>query len=279
MYILKDFISNALPYKNIKSNIYRNVNNKATLEVKSSNGIPYGTIAIFIILYIITAIVNQKSRRVAVGKKFNRFMKNCGYNPTGGVFGNIGRFKEQWQRILATGFTFIYDGKEITIRIIQPTAEYDGYLEIDEESYKYILKNTIYVDDEVIKKLKYGKYGCLTLNAYFWVSLRKYSLHKFTNLKYEDLHNQIGSGIKDIAVFKAKLKQAFMTLATILKDDGYCMNLGENALNLIDFTIKEAKAKIQNFQKFLKSFTINGKYKFSITFHKDSLFLSPQIFS
>jgi hypothetical protein len=283
MYILKDFISNTLPFSDIKTNFFKNVNNKATLEIKSSDGVPCDTISIFIILYFITCFVNQKSRRIKVGKCFNRVMKNCGYNPTGGMFGNIKRFKTQWERFLASSFIFGFDGKEIIGRFFEIIVEKGNkdegyYIEISEEFYKYILNNKIYIDDEVIKKLQYGKYGCLTLNAYFWVSYRKYSLHKFTTLKYEDLYNQFGTGIKDIAVFKAKLKQSFMTLASILNGDGYRMNLGENTLNLIDFTIKEAKAKIQDFQKFLKSFTIDSKYKISITFNKDTLFLSPSIF-
>ena len=292
MYILKDFISNALPHSEIKTNIYRNVNNKATLEVKSSEGVPYGTFAIMIMAGIITSVVNQANNknkkvefvnkntiRIHLAKTMNRFIKNCGYTPSGGKNGNIAKFKNIWKLFLASSFNFKnHNGQEINFRITQLNEEFDGYIEIDKSSYDYILNNNVYVDDEVIKKLQYGKHGCMLLNAYFWVSLRKWSLHKKTSMKYEDLQNQIGTGIKDPAVFKARIRQAFMIIASILKDDGYYINLGENALNLIDFSINEAKSKIKNFQKFLKNVSISGKHKISITFQKDFMELNPRIF-
>ncbi|MCL2567157.1 MAG: hypothetical protein FWE18_03560 [Alphaproteobacteria bacterium] len=86
--------------------------------------------------------------------------------------------------------------------------------------------------------------------------------------------NQFGTGIKDKAVFKAKLRQVFIVISAIFKIH---TSFSDETLNVVDFAIKGAISHIYKFQKFLKSFTINNQYRISITFQKDSLFLSPKI--
>ncbi|MDR0484435.1 MAG: hypothetical protein LBH40_04085 [Alphaproteobacteria bacterium] len=280
MHILKDFILNTLPNEDIKSNIYKKVNNKSSLIVNSSCGIPYSTVAKNILLFLTTTIINQKSKRIYIGKTFNEFMKSCGYKPSGGEHGNMRRFKEQWKRILASSFTIIFDGKEITFRFVQATNEFDGYIEVSDSFYNHLLKNKIYIEDNDIKKLQYGKHGNLVLNVYSWMIYKRYTTNKFTKIKYEDLQNQFGS-TGSLSSFKTNLKKAFIVIATILnirvifKDD----HLNVENLSLLE-KVKYLASSLylfsRKFQKEIKTLIIDSKYRLSIDFmDKNTLILKP----
>jgi hypothetical protein len=272
MHQYKNFILNSLPFTDIKTNIYHKVNNKSELKIISSQGIPFGTIARLILLFITSQLVDQKSKKIFLGKTFSAFMKNCGYQVSGGNNGNMQRFKEQWKRLLSCNFQITdLDGKVISFNLTQRNNDFDGFLEVDDIFYNHLLKNKIYIDDKEFKKLSNGKYGSIMLDLYFWLIYRRYTLNKFTSLKYGDLKNQFGTDQKDIYCFKVKLKQAFIILATLLN---FQINFFDESFRIIDFTIKNAFSNLYKFQGYLKDFILSEKYKFKICFEKEFMKLS-----
>ncbi len=66
----------------------------------SSYGLPYGSIARLILIFLTTQVVVAKSREIVFDGSFTSFMKHFGIRATGGRKGNISGFRNQLESIL-----------------------------------------------------------------------------------------------------------------------------------------------------------------------------------
>jgi len=116
----------ALPYRKLpdEQHHYTREYGKMSLTVQSGflkdphsgkmimQGLPYGTKARLLQLYICTRALRQQSPEVEIEESMSGFIRSLGFDVTGGKKGSIVLFKEQLQRLAACNMTLgFWDGQ------------------------------------------------------------------------------------------------------------------------------------------------------------------------
>jgi len=125
MFHFSNFVHTALPIRqpNPTELIWKRENGQFELIVSSGHapttegmkavGLPYGTKARLILLYIVDQIRTSPSdkNQISMGQSLSDFMKRLGLNISGGEYGSIKAVKEQAARLARCRFEFKYPTK------------------------------------------------------------------------------------------------------------------------------------------------------------------------
>ena len=172
-------------------------------------GLPYGSKARLILVYLQTYAVRHRTRNVVLGSSMSSWIRKLGFdNISGGERGVITAVNEQAQRIARTEFTMIWDqGRS---RILRDQALVSGLelfsqrpsasdqlnllgdgaadrrprrrrynwvreIEISEGFYEHLLEHRVVLAEEAIAKLKGSSWA---LDIYLWLSYRLRSVER-----------------------------------------------------------------------------------------------------
>ena len=186
-------------------------------------GVPYGSKARLILLYLQTQAMLSKSREVRLGSSLYDWLGRMGIPVGGSTYKAV---KEQANRISAAKLAFSWNGdkgghkydgfeRDSIIRrgVIfsdddasadhrQPRL-WEDVVVLSETFYNALESHPVPVSEAAIRAISNESWA---IDAYIWLSYRLHSLKKPTLVTWSDLRDQFGPGesYKKLSAFKAK---------------------------------------------------------------------------
>lgn len=193
-------------------------------------GIPYGSYARLILIWITTQAILNKSKVVKLKESLSKFMKEIGIQPTGGTNGTIRGLKEQFIRLCSckiviesndfenelfgTQFFLVEDKhvKWINTYGHSTFSSDESEITLSEKFYEYIINKSVPFDFKVISAIKQSS---LTLDVYLWLTYRTFSLRRPVFISWVQLHSQMGSQYANVNNFRDKFLKSLSEIQLI----------------------------------------------------------------
>jgi hypothetical protein len=220
------FAMTSLPHKRIKEGLWKREGYRTTLLVESGRsrtgelvGVPYGSIARLILLYLQTEAVRTNTPEVELGRSMKSWMSRMSMTTGGKTYQLV---TEQARRISACRLTFFTDrenGAEarhngafvqdaITFASVidddQPTLWQDR-VRLDPSFWRSLREHPVPVREEAIQAI--GNRS-LAIDVYIWLAYRLHSLTKSTPISWTAVHAQFGAGFRLIRQIKPTFMEA-----------------------------------------------------------------------
>jgi Plasmid encoded RepA protein len=192
--------------------IWKRVNGPYTLMVQPTadhdgryHGVPHGSKARLILLYLQTEAVKNNSRVIELGTSMRRWLRTMGVTITGPNYQEVRRQAQKIERALVS-FTFTGDETQVSWQdtIIRgsferPCTDEVRTVELSESFFKAITERPVPVCEAAIRLL--GE-RCMALDLYLWLAYRLHSLHRSTLVSWPALHCQFGAATRLLKHFK-----------------------------------------------------------------------------
>lgn len=220
------FAMTSLPHKRIEDGLWRREGNRTTLLVESGRnraggliGVPYGSIARLILLYLQTEAVRTNTPEVELGRSMKSWMGRMNLTTGGKTYQLV---TEQARRISACRLTFFTDrnnGGEtrhngafvqdaITFSSVihddQPSLWQDR-VRLDPSFWQSLKEHPVPVREEAIKAIGTRS---LAIDVYIWLAYRLHSLTKYTPISWTAVHGQFGAGFRHVRQIKPTFLEA-----------------------------------------------------------------------
>lgn len=220
------FAMTSLPHKRIEEALWKREGYRTTLLVESGRsrngeqvGVPYGSIARLILLYLQTEAVRTNTPEVELGRSMKSWMSRMSLTTGGKTYQLV---TEQARRISACRLTFFTDrdnGSEsrhngafvqdaITFASVidddQPTLWQDR-VRLDPGFWQSLRDHPVPVREEAIKAIGTRS---LAIDVYIWLSYRLHSLSKPTPVSWTAVHTQFGAGFRLVRQIKPTFFEA-----------------------------------------------------------------------
>lgn len=186
-------------------------------------GVPYGSHARLILLYLQTEALRTQSREVELGRSLREWLGKLGIS-VGGMTGRSVR--DQAERISRCRLTFHLSGAsgsglvnqnivDRALFIEETTGERQGRLNLEaaklsEGFFDQLRKHPVPLEEAAIKALSNN---APALDAYLWLAYRLHALKSDRLVTWIALKGQFGTGFVKLAQFKYKF-QSTLQLAT-----------------------------------------------------------------
>lgn len=227
------FALTSLPHKNTNELLWRREGHRVTLLVESGReqngepvGIPYGSKARMILIYLQTQALRSGSREVELGRSLKSWMKAMGIATIGGATYKM--VSEQARRISACRLTFFTDSGQLRQRdngsFVDNAIELTGSLNDDKQPslwqdrvrlneafYRSLIEHPVPVSETALREI--GNKS-MAIDIYVWLAYRLHSLSKPTPVSWGSLFTQFGAGFSALRNFKPAFIEALrMALA------------------------------------------------------------------
>jgi Plasmid encoded RepA protein len=224
------FAMTSLPHKRIEDPYWKREGHRTTLLVESGRnrhsdliGVPYGSIARLILLYLQTEAIRTNCPEVELGRSMNSWMGRMSLSTGGRTYQLV---TEQARRISACRLTFFTErenGAEtrhngafvqdaISLAGIsdenQP-ALWQDRVRLDEGFWRSLRDHPVPVREEAIKAIGTRS---LAIDVYIWLAYRLHSLPKIAPVSWTAIHGQFGAGFRLVRQIKPTFLDA-LTLA------------------------------------------------------------------
>jgi hypothetical protein len=208
------FAMTSLPHKRIEETLWKREGNRTTLLVESGRdrrgnqiGVPYGSFARLILLYLQTEAVRTGSPEVELGRSMKGWMGRMSLTTGGRTYQLV---TEQARRISACRLTFFTErenGGEARHNgaFVQDAISFAGVAEDDQPSFwqdrvrlddgfwRSLKEHPVPVREEAIRAISTRS---LAIDVYIWLAYRLHSLAKPTPITWTAVHGQFGAGFK-----------------------------------------------------------------------------------
>lgn len=177
-------------------------------------GVPYGSRARLILLYLQSEALRTSSREVTLGKSLRSWMGRMGI-PVGGK--NLGIVREQTERISRCRLTFeVRQGNRLGLAnqsimdsaiFLEPAEdEAQGTLfaqtaRLSEPFFEGLKRHPVPIEESAIGAISNNS---MAIDIYVWLAYRLHSLSKPTPLSWRALKAQFGTGFAQMNNFKSK---------------------------------------------------------------------------
>lgn len=217
------FALTSLPHKEQAERVWRREGHNLTLVLQSGVdrtgsevGLPYGSYARFILLFLQSEAVKSKCREIELGRSMQVWLSRMGLSIGGKSYRMV---KEQAKRISVCRLTFFgaLADKEIlrnggfvegAITLSgsadQPSLWQDRVM-LDEAFYHALCDHPVPVSETALKAI--GPRS-LTLDVYVWMAYRLHALKRDTEVSWMALYGQFGLGFKRIRAFRAQFLES-----------------------------------------------------------------------
>ena len=219
------FAMTSLPHKRIEEPLWRRQGHRTTLLVESGRtangswiGVPYGSMARLILLYLQTEAIRTNEPEVELGRSMHAWLSRMGI-PAGGK--NYKLVGEQARRISACRLTFLTEVTGAELRqngafvqnAITLTAAADerqralwqDRVRLDEGFWRSLREHPVPVREEAVRAIGTRS---LALDVYIWLAYRLHALTRMTPVTWTALHAQFGAGFKAIRQLKPTFRDA-----------------------------------------------------------------------
>lgn len=220
------FAMTSLPHKRIEEGLWKREGHRTTLLVESGRtrsgdlvGVPYGSIARLILLYLQTEAIRTSSPEVELGRSMKSWMGRMGLTSGGKTYQLV---TEQARRISACRLTFFTErenGAEtrhngafvqdaITfVSVIdddQPSLWQDR-VRLDPSFWRSLQDHPVPVREEAIRAIGTRS---LAIDVYIWLAYRLHALTKSTPITWAAVHTQFGAGFRLVRQIKPTFREA-----------------------------------------------------------------------
>lgn len=216
------FAMTALPHKRTTTSVWTREGGSVRLHVESGRdvdgcvvGIPFGSVARLILLYLQSEAVRTKSREIELGRSMNHWLKTMGVDNGGKNYKIV---REQSKRISLCRLTFyrtsgsataVTNGSFVRDAII-PSADstdqstlWQEVVKLDEGFYQSLVDHAMPLQEAAIKQLA-GKSAAI--DVYIWLAYRLHSLQNRTPISWAALYQQFGAEYAHIRQFRARFR-------------------------------------------------------------------------
>jgi hypothetical protein len=206
------FAMTSLPHKRVDEAIWEREGYRTTLLIESGRtrqkiliGIPYGSVARLILLFLQTEAIRTGSPEVVLGRSLNRWIERMDLTPGGKTRQLV---TEQARRISAYRLTFFTDkegGGELRSNgaFVRDTISLAGVIDesqpalwqdrvrLDEGFWKSLREHPVPVREEAIRAIGTRS---MAIDVYIWLAYRLHSLTAATSVSWPAIYGQFGSG-------------------------------------------------------------------------------------
>jgi hypothetical protein len=216
------FAMTALPHKAITETQWVRAGGGIKLLVESGSdagmqavGIPFGSIARMILLYLQTEAVKTRSREIELGRSMNQWLASMGIDNGGKTYRLV---REQSKRLSlcrltfyreAGNATFVTNGSFVRDAIL-PTRDGDQLplwreaVRLDEGFYASLIEHPMPVREAAIREI--GSRS-MAIDVYVWLAYRLHQITKPTPLSWAAVFAQFGGGYNHSWHFKSKFRE------------------------------------------------------------------------
>ena len=216
------FAMTALPHKEIPATQWVRQGGNIKLLIESGTdstlqpvGIPFGSIARMILLYLQTEAVKTRSRVIELGRSMNQWLTSMGIDNGGKTYRLV---REQSRRLSMCRLTF-YRETAAAIHVTNGSFVRDAILpsregeqlslwreavRLDEGFYQSLIDHPMPVRERAIREIS-GR--SMAIDVYVWLAYRLHQLTKPTPISWAALFNQFGGGFTHQWHFKSKFKE------------------------------------------------------------------------
>jgi Plasmid encoded RepA protein len=226
------FAMTSLPHKRIEDGLWKREGHRTTLLVESGRtrngnlvGVPYGSIARLILLYLQTEAIRTNAPEVELGKSMKSWMSRMSLTTGGKTYQLV---IEQARRISACRLTFFTDrenGGESRYNgaFVQDAITFASVIDEDQRNlwqdrvrldpsfWRSLKDHPVPVREEAIQAIGTRS---LAIDVYIWLAYRLHSLAKPTPVSWAAVHAQFGAGFRLVRQIKPTFIEALnMALA------------------------------------------------------------------
>lgn len=208
------FAMTGLPHKATPAAVWRREGPRTTLLIASGHdrngdviGVPFGSMARLILLYLQTEAVRTGSQDVELGRSMNAWIGRMGVSVGGRTYALVA---EQARRISACRLTFFTDREDGAERrqngaFVQDAISLAGVMDegqpslwqdrvrLDDGFWRSLQAHPVPVREEAIRAIGTRS---LAIDAYIWLAYRLHSLQRPTPVGWAAIHGQFGGGFR-----------------------------------------------------------------------------------
>jgi hypothetical protein len=186
-------------------------------------GVPYGSVARLILLFLQTEALRKKTREVELGGSLRQWLSKIGASIGGS---NARAVRDQAERISRCRLTFHIQGSGTVGLVNQSIVDRALFIENDSLSrqgrlsletaklsegfFEQLMKHPVPIEEAAIKAISNNP---AALDAYLWLAYRLHVLSGDKLITWKALKSQFGTGYKELFHFKPRFTQA-LALAT-----------------------------------------------------------------
>ncbi len=212
------FALTSLPHKPQQSTTWRREGHNLTLVLQAgvdrnekSLGLPYGSYARFILLFLQSEAIRTQSREVELGRSMRVWLGWMGLSIGGMTYKNV---SEQARRISGCSLTFFADKSgaqiksrggfvktEITMTNVvgdQPALWQDRVL-LDEDFFRALSEHPVPVSESALRAI--GPRS-MVIDVHNWLAYRLHALKRDVEVGWPALYSQFGAGFGTIRRFR-----------------------------------------------------------------------------
>lgn len=216
------FALTSLPHKPTSEQDWRREGYNTTLLLQSGKdregklvGLPHGSYARFILLFLQSQAVKSRSRDIELGRSMRVWLGVMGLGIGGKTYRLV---NQQARRISACSLTFFVNrgGRELrrdarfvdsSISMLdsgdQPSLWQERVL-LNEEFYKALLEHPVPISEVALKAI--GPRS-MVIDVYIWLAYRLHALQKSVEISWPALHAQFGAGYERLRAFRDNFLQ------------------------------------------------------------------------
>ncbi|MBS5905327.1 MAG: pirin [Acetobacteraceae bacterium] len=217
------FALTSLPHKEPNETVWRREGHNLTLVLQSGTdrkgnlvGLPYGSYARFILLFLQSEAVRTGLREIELGRSMKVWLGRMGFSIGGNSYRLV---KDQAQRISVCRLTFFgghgdlealrnggFVEGAITLHgsVEQPSLWQDS-VRLDEAFFQALREHPVPLNEGALKAI--GPRS-MTLDIYIWLAYRLHSLKKDTDVSWGALYSQFGGGFKRLRAFRSQFVES-----------------------------------------------------------------------
>lgn len=216
------FAMTALPHKDIEATQWVRQGGNVKLLIESGSdsnlkpvGLPFGSIARMILLYLQTEAVKTRSRDIELGRSMNRWLQTMGVDNGGKTYKLV---REQSKRLSLCRLTFYSIHENLTqvtngsfVRdAILPSNDADQLslwresVRLDEGFYQSLIDHPMPVREAAIRELGARS---MAIDIYVWLAYRLHRIERAVPVPWPALYQQFGVGYRQPRQFRAKFKE------------------------------------------------------------------------
>src|SRR3984885_13666451 len=254
------FAMTSLPHKRIEEPLWRRQGHRTTLLVESGRtgqggwiGVPYGSMARLILLYLQTEAIRTSDPEVELGRSMHAWLSRMGISAGGK---NYRLVSEQARRISACRLTFLTEIPGAELRqngafvqnAITLTAGADqrqralwqDRVRLDDGFWRSLREHPVPVREEAVRAIGARS---LALDVYIWLAYRLHALNRSTPVTWTALHGQFGAGFKAVRQLKPTFREALAIALAVYPEARVDLDLAGAVLHPSPPAVPRAEAK------------------------------------
>lgn len=219
------FAMTSLPHKRVIDPFWKRQGNRTTLLVESGRdsrgellGVPYGSIARLILLYLQTEAIRTGNPEVELGRSMKAWMTRMSLSAGGKTYQLV---SEQARRISGCRLTFFTDLTTAELRsngaFVQSSISLAGLADenqpslwqdrvrLDDGFWRSLKEHPVPVREEALKAIGTRSFA---IDVYIWLAYRLHALTRPTPVSWAAIHSQFGAGFRLVRQLKPTFLEA-----------------------------------------------------------------------